>query len=92
MIFKRKKPKPAPALRVRRYQITEMEFRNLIVDYETGKADIVEVLALFSYLVDQELNENPRFNYPWLSTMIDKGIITNDAYVDGMRLFEYYNQ
>jgi hypothetical protein len=24
--------------------------------------------------------------------MIDKGIITNDAYVDGMRLFEYYNQ
>jgi hypothetical protein len=37
-IFKKRKSIPAP--RVPRYNLSEEQFRDMIINYETGKADI----------------------------------------------------
>ena len=67
--------------------LTEREFYDYIIEYESGKMEPDIVLIFFCYIVQWEKWE--RCRYFWLVEIMDHGVITSEGYVNPQRLKEY---
>ena len=67
--------------------ITEDQFINMVIDYESGKLDSANVLVLFSYIIVHEKWE--RYRYSWIIELMDYGVLTESGLVNPYQLKKY---
>ena len=88
MIWKRK-PTPVQAKETpKRINLSEEEFTDMVIDFESGKMTGEDVLIYFAYLSERDMDD--RFSYPWLMDFIERGIIVNGL-VNPLQLKTYKN-
>ena len=89
-MFRRKEiRKPLPAEPPKQITLTEDQFIQLVIDYESGQIAEDEILILFCYIVENEKYE--RYLYPWLTELMNFGVITDEGLVNPQKLKEYKN-
>ena len=89
--FNMKKQKPDPPKK-HNIILTSEQFRDYVIDYESGKIDNEDILILMCYL-SERLDDDlilRRFDYPYLEELIDAGVIVNGL-VNPQTLKEYKN-
>ena len=88
-MFKKKKeikielPEAPPKI----YTITEDQFIDMVIDYESGKLLSSDVLVFFSYIIVHEMWE--RYRYQWVIELMDYGVLTEEGLVNPAKLKEY---
>ena len=86
-MFKKKQPQIQLPESPKIVTITEDQFINMVIDYESGKLDSANVLVLFSYIIVHEKWE--RYKYDWIIELIDYGVLTDEGLVNPAKLKEY---
>jgi len=63
------------------------QFKDYVIEYETGTLKSDEVLILFCYIIQK--GKWGRFSYPWLIELMDHRVLTQDGYVNPYELKIY---
>jgi len=84
-LMKRKK-QPIQPPKSKHIHLSEQEFTDMVINFESGKMTGEDVLIYFAYLSERDMDA--RFSYPWLMDFIERGIIV-DGLVNPLRLKQY---
>ena len=70
-------PKPQPVIQVeekpKQIPLTDSEFLQMVVDFESGKIQGDDLLIFFAYINENELFE--RYAYPYLLELLEEDVV-----------------
>ena len=89
-MFKRKNQVvELPTQEPKRIDLTHDQFISMVIDFESGKMGSEDILIFFCYIVENEKFE--RYMYPYLSELMNFGVITDEGLVNPLKLKQYKN-
>jgi len=72
---------------IKTIHLTEREFHDYIIDYESGKMEPDIVLIFFCYII--QWGKWERCRYSWLTELIEHEVLTDEGYVNPQKLKVY---